>query len=69
MAVSYCRVSVTMLELHLISPDVLRQRLRNLAVESFLDQLIVGEINGTLGAHLLCSAPSLRDDDLDVPWV
>lgn len=38
-------------------------------VKSFLDYWAVDEINGNLGTHLLCFAPSSHDDDLDVPWV
>ena len=43
--------------------------LGSMDVKSFLDYWVVDEINGTLGAHLLCFAPSLHDDDLAVPWV
>ena len=38
-------------------------------VKSFLDYWAADEINGNLGTHLLCFAPSSLDDDLDVPWV
>ena len=43
--------------------------LGSLDVKSFLDYWVVGEMNGTLGDHLLYLATSLHDDDLDVPWV
>ena len=65
---SWCRVSAIC---HHISCDLvpLVVGLGGVDVKSFLDYWAADEINGNLGTHLLCFAPSSLDDDLDVPWV